>query len=197
MLWNHDYALAFCHTPRTGGTSLRGAFLGPDKDILKWQHNGYKHTAWKDLDSETQDVIKDYTIICVHRDPYDRMISMYQHWILRPTRANYRRCDFEQWITSTQYNIYPREHRLSQSHYCDGLPEHTIYIPFTRLGSAWDHLRNHVPKLLQFSLGTKVNRSEQYVDPNSVLTPVAVQWINLHHAQDFDRFGYKKLDVQQ
>ena len=86
---------------------------------------------------------------------------------------------------------------MSQSHYCEGLPEHTIYIPFTELGSAWDHLRNHVPESLQFWLKAKVNPSVEYVEPNKVLTPVAVQWINQHHAEDFDRFKYKKLDAHE
>lgn len=197
MLWNHSYKMAFCHTPRTGGTALKEAFFVPDQGILKWQHNGYKHSAWKELDSETQDRIRNYTLICVHRDPYDRMISMYQHWIMRPVRANYHRCEFEEWITSSRYNIYPREHRLSQSHYCEGLPEHTIYIPFAELGSAWDYLRSHVPESLQFWLKAKVNSSVEYVDPSKVLTSKAVQWINQHHAQDFDRFKYKKLDAQE
>ena len=195
MLWNHDYKLAFCHTPRTGGTALRKAFFVPEVGSLKWQHTGYKHSAWKELDLQTQDRIKDYTMICVHRDPYDRMISMYQHWILRPLRANYHRCGFEEWITSTRYNIYPREHRLSQSHYCEGLPEHTIYIPFTRLASAWDYLKDIVPESLQFMLGANVNSSIEHVEPSKVLTSEAVKWINKNHAEDFDRFEYKKLDV--
>ena len=187
--------MAFCHTPRTGGTALRMAFLRPGKGSIQWQHNGYKHSAWKELDSETQDRIRNYTLICVHRNPYDRMISMYQHWIMRPVRANYHRCEFEEWITSSRYNIYPREHRLPQSHFCEGLPEHTIYIPFAELGSAWDYLRSHVPESLQFWLKAKVNSSVEYVDPSKVLTSKAVQWINQHHAQDFDKFKYKKLDV--
>ena len=191
MLWNHDYKLAICHTPRTGGTALREAFFVPDEGILQWQHSGYKHRPWKKLDRQTQDSIRDYTIICVHRHPYDRMISMYQHWILRPGRhTNY--CEFEEWIQSTRYDLYPGEHRLPQSHYCEGLPEHTIYIPFTKLGSAWNYLRNKVSQSLQFWLKAKVNASIKFVEPSRVLTSVAKQWINEHHSEDFGRFGYKK-----
>ena len=194
MLWNHDYKLAICHTPRTGGTALKEAFVVPDEGILQWQHSGYKHRPWKKLDRQTQDSIRDYTIICVHRHPYDRMISMYQHWILRPGRhTNF--CEFENWIKSTRYDLYPEEHRLPQSHYCEGLPEHTIYIPFSELGSAWDYLRNHVSESLQFRLKSRINKSVEYVLRSRVLTPVAVKWINQHHAEDFDRFGYKKLDA--
>ena len=197
MLWNHDHKLAFCHTPRTGGTALREAFFVPGKGTLEFEHAGYKHFSWKELDRKIQDRIRNYTIICVHRDLYDRMISMYQHWILRPGRAHYHRCEFEEWITSTRYNIYPREHRLPQSHYCDGLPKQTIYIPFANLGGAWDYLRNNVSKSLQFQLKSRINPSTEYVLRSRVLTPVAVQWINQHHAEDFDRFGYKKLDAPE
>ena len=191
MLWNHDHKLAICHTPRTGGTALREAFVVPDKGILQWQHSGYKHRPWKKLDRQTQDSIRDHTIICVHRHPYDRMISMYQHWILRPGRhTNF--CEFKNWIKSTRYDLYPEEHRLPQSHYCEGLPEHTIYIPFTELGSAWNYLRNKVPETLQFWLKEKVNASIKFIEPSSALTSVAKQWINEHHSEDFSRFGYQK-----
>ena len=192
MLWNHDYKLAFCHTPRTGGTALRNAFWLPDeKKPLPWEHTGYKHSAWKELDQQTQDRIRDYTMICVHRHPYDRMISTYQHWILRPGRHT-KYCEFTEWIRSTQYNLYPREHRLSQSYYCEGLPEHTIYIPFTNLGNAWSYIKKHIPEIFTFRLKQKVNASVEFVDFGKALTPMARQWIHENHSEDFDRFGYAK-----
>lgn len=190
MLWNHEHKVAFCHTPRTGGSALREAFFVPYLGTLEWQHTGYKHSAWKELDRHTQDRIRDYTMICVHRNPYDRMISMYQHWIMRPGRDT-ERCVFEDWIQSTRYDLYPREHRLPQWHYCEGLPEHTIYIPFTDLHRAFDHIRNHVRQPLQFWL-RKTNGSVEFVEPDRVLTPAALEWINQHHADDFRQFGYRK-----
>jgi hypothetical protein len=184
-----DIKVAFCHVPKTGGSSIAYAlkeFSNTAPEV------GYEYPPkWTYLFHEERQMHADpinfkklineegYKLVIGHRNPYERMLVTYSLW---PDDK-----EFIEWICSE--NLLP-ERKKSSIKYSLGLP--TTWIAFETLHADWSRLRLTIPALPELPHINKRKKRQHIIHKWS---QQEVESISAQFADDIEAFGYTAPSV--
>ena len=212
MLFNHDHRIAFIHIPRTGGTSIK--FGWKEGSNLKFKTYGHKHYTWNQQ-VELNNIPKDLTnwfIFAIHRDPYERAVSQYYHTIsimkrkLVPESAHADRLinkggneklykeklkELQRGGLENYLKNYNDNTKKSQAEFIRGVPKDLLQLwPFKKMFRVGYFLKTHRPQLEYLPWHTNQSGDRNI---KKIHTKNTISYINDFYAEDFTRFGYKKI----
>lgn len=128
MIISHKYQTVFLHIPKCAGTSIRNALAQSDPDCRKmwgWRwmdrHQRYADSAHMpliDLPPNLLEIVRDYTVITLTRDPLARFFSaIHQHFQQHQYRQRPSVSDFLHELDSVKIRYDPAYVHFCPQHY--------------------------------------------------------------------------------
>lgn len=128
MIISHKYQTVFLHIPKCAGTSIREALVQSDPDChqmwgWRWmdRHQRYgdsAHMPLVDLPPNILDLVRNYTVIALTRDPLARFFSaIHQHFQQHSYRAKPPISDFLRELDSIKIRYDPAYVHFCPQHY--------------------------------------------------------------------------------
>lgn len=147
MIVSHEHQLVFVHNPKVAGSAIRLAMEHLHDDEMKFWHQGFvpeldrvvdlAHITFKDL-LAFRPQCKDYRVIGVIRDPYERFVSGLQEYMRQHSHPIE---DINRWVndymdeTNFRYN-WKYVHLCPQHYFFDGAQDLTL-LQHENLGNIW------------------------------------------------------------
>lgn len=203
----------FVHIPRTGGVSLKTAFLTQIKEVQQGRdyvvnpyerHDrltpsdiltthasmmnfGYEHALLNYWENEIPESSQVFTIV---RNPYDRFQSMCRRGhdiaLTDEMKANCLNIDYV--LGHVGFGCWGPSN--TQKAYLDSTSKPiTVYKFETQLQDAYE---DHGLRFIDQSTGDGITNNASQNQTN-ILTPENIEKINAHFHDDFVEFGYSKL----
>ena len=98
---SHKYKFVFILLPKTGTTSIQNYLASKDREITP--HGVKRHY------DEIEENVKDYYMISICRNPYDRVVSLWKYW-------NGRLC--KEGLSTTGFSYFLKNHGRMQKKIC-------------------------------------------------------------------------------
>ena len=185
MLILYNYHIIFLHVPKTAGVAIRNHlknFGGPTCEL--WGI----HPIYGDLAHISQskltnlvivDNLKDYTTLCVVRNPYDRLVSVFNYLNTKPTFR-----EFVDDLVSTPQETW-KVHARPQVTFVEDVSKTTVLH--------FETLKNDFAQLCR-SLKLPRHLSEEDMseprDYMSYYDAHTLEVVNRLYKNDFETFGY-------
>lgn len=201
--------LKFFHIPKTAGTSIENA--ARDKCIEwgvydlsywhRWKTPGpeWHQPLYQDISQERYlDLLREYDFFCVVRNPYERCISeFYCSWEDGSPQKNVSLDEFNSFIQKRILENRISTHWAPQSlfifHQGKQIIKHVLH---------YENLQEEFAKLMNlYNLPIHLDRYEN-VSPRKTYTikdfsPRTIQMINEFYSDDFQNFGYSRLQENE
>ena len=167
---SHDYKFVFIHIPKTGGTSIEKGLLDCG---VKTRDFKFGPSVHYDIISEY--VAKNYFIFAVHRNPWDRFVSLWRYWMFTKKVAYQHNLplDFAYFCYNINYiqSVIPKiesVHFLNQIE-INGQPSYVkpVWLDFKRLDYHFKNICDYIGiqhKPLKHYNATKHDVYTEYYD---------------------------------
>jgi len=194
LIVNHRYKFVVFHVPKTGGTSVRHFFRdlrGNDRGIMGDAHK----TARDFVRDHHREPMGSYPMYAIKRNPYDRLVSSYQHMIQRTQHHNQSKPPFDRFVRDLKTEGTWAHDRLIHSsvmwpqiYFTQGAEPAVVLLPFECLAeSVAEIVRRH-----------KVSLPHGLELPHkNASTPEPIEWspelraiVRDVYRQDFGYLGY-------
>jgi hypothetical protein len=170
--------ILFCHIPKTGGTSIRR-----DRQVGRGRRYTPNH-AWLE-----------FPAIAFVRNPYDRMESLWRDWRYARERTE---LDLTGFLRSLRMDSRRRiDDPNTAEHHAAAMvdPVHGMGAIGDAALGRYETFDEDWQRFCDFH-GIRcppLPRHRSTADyPRAQWTPEAVGWVNGHHTEDFERFGYER-----
>lgn len=181
---DHNSKFIFIHIPRTGGTSIEGAFN------IEMSYNDYSEKHLKA--SETKQLISDkiwddYFKFSIVRNPYSRLVSCWKRGFYYPKNTG-NLYDFV-------INFKPAKHEVQSPFYHDIIDETLDYVcRFERLKEDFSIVCNKLNINLKLPHIEKSNTEKPYQSFYDKRTKAIVSYL---YNKDLKRYNYSFEDLDE
>jgi len=175
----HHYKFIFVHQGKTGGTSVIKSLRGLVPSQTEFAHRNLpSHLSFNELikRSDVDFRPEDYFKFTIVRNPWDRQVSWYYHWIMVTGKTQ----KFNDWITQPGNGLRYRD------------LDNMDYIMSTeRLDSDWKHVSNELGfsnfnlSKIDHSTGRPKRNYQNYYNKQSV------ELVRSNNQEVIDLFDYK------
>lgn len=179
---SNKYKICFIHIPKTGGSTIEKIFFN-------------RHLESEHLDVEHYIEYDNYFIFSIVRNPYTRIISLYNYYKNGGNKSNYDKnvinnITLDKFIESyTSYNIKvlkPQNLFLKNSNRIN-------YI------GKFENLENEIIdicKKVNFPLKHIPHLRKTTYTNNYVISPNFVNLVNKIYKEDFEKYNYKMVNIK-
>lgn len=210
MIFNHKYRIGFIHIPRCAGTTLMKSLTDNEDTLLSWRAVGNKHWGWQETVSQSLDFDPNtYTLIATHRNPYERLISLWAHNIdilkrkLDPDNNRHRRI-FKKYASIEQFQKKLEQREtfekfvqncadgiitpyVTQTELIKGAPEHLKLFPHKQVKKAVEYISSQTG--CEWSL-CEPRQNPSALSKATTHTDFTRAWCREYYKSDFEQLGY-------
>jgi hypothetical protein len=197
MIVNHRFKFVIFHVPKTGGTSIRHLYRnirGNDRGIMGSAHM----TCREFVQNYKKEPMGKYPRYAIKRNPFDRLVSAYQHIVQRTQHHNEAKQPFKKFVASLENEGEWGRERLRNSsvlwpqHHFTESPDDikVILLPFEHFGESATEVARHFgfyPLL------------ENPIPHRNASAKLDIEWdepsrevVRRVYARDFSYLGYDK-----
>jgi hypothetical protein len=205
---NQTIHLLFIHIPRTGGTSIEHYFSGKYQiplDIKSMYSNPteikregvtYQHLTFPMITDAIEKWHPDFMDVSLSnvvymtsvRNPYHRVFSNLFFYGLMSSQSNLEQVFYIIKDRFLPHNLHFDNHVLPQHEFVAGIPRDQLKI--VRL----ETIREDMRALGYADFDLDLCKSYHIKEYHEFFSKETVELINAFYAEDFDRFGYERLD---
>jgi hypothetical protein len=193
MLVSHLYKLVFIHIPKSGGSYTIDILYKIDPNCINFDDNiTYGHQTFINITKlEIYEQIKDYTFLCIIRNPIDLLISHY-NYILTCKELHYlypviyNKNFYESVNILCQENPDLNIHYIRKSYNTDDINENIKFINFDNLEKGLkSFLINFIPDdiLSNINFNIPCNVSKKFFTSNNDDTKEIFNYISIENKE--------------
>ncbi len=196
MFISHTHKLLFFEVPRTGSRSITQALTrldprSPTAVVRAVKRNLYNYHVYE---QSVVDKHPDYSLIAVHRNPYDRIRSHYKYRKQYGNPEGFKKLTFKQYLEWVCLGELPFEigPAMIDKPICELLPFSQVnhWLAFETLNADWKTLSDTLDiKLPQLQC---INSSHEEYSRGSVYDDDLANLVLKRFDSDFDQFDYNR-----
>ena len=150
MLTCKEKSFAFLHIPNCGGSSVRQMLTGIKK--VEWREIGHRGPSIKHTHLDGLSGIKDFNIYCNIRNPFTRIVSIYEKRRQQSAVNAFRYMNFEQFFYDQYLGNKGMAHTPIHEYFIvkGKIPGNINFVPLEGANESW-------PKIIKQYFDTVVN----------------------------------------
>jgi hypothetical protein len=195
MFVSHAHKLLFFEVPRTGSRSITRALTtmdprSPTAVVRMVKRNLYHYHVY---DQRLVDRHPEYTLIAVHRNPFDRIRSHYKYRKQFGNPDELKRFSFEdyiRWVCLAELLIDIAPAMIDRP-ITELLPYSKVnyWLSFDNLVGDWQRMATNLK--LDLPILPHINHSNSKLDSEAIYTAPLAKLMQNRFIKDFEQFGYE------